>query len=194
MPDKGKKSKKDVECWGCGKKGHFRHQCRNPKKTDSKKGESKTDEPKREQSKSDGRANAAESDSESEGAWFMEDNDEFKVEDEGLSDLHQLSDSGSEDDDSVDFSQQSDDEDWFFNSPTNKVEQENVRLDSDSDEDVFDTIEELGDTVTSGDALVASDVSHPLHRTELYDSGCTNHISPFRNQFENFIEIPPKRF
>jgi hypothetical protein len=30
--------------------------------------------------------------------------------------------------------------------------------------------------------------------TELYDSGCTNHISPYQNQFENFKDVAPKEF
>ena len=30
--------------------------------------------------------------------------------------------------------------------------------------------------------------------TEVYDSGCTSHISPYRNDLENFVEIQPKAF
>jgi len=30
--------------------------------------------------------------------------------------------------------------------------------------------------------------------TELYDSGCTNHISPYRDQFKNFEDIVPRHF
>ena len=30
--------------------------------------------------------------------------------------------------------------------------------------------------------------------TELYDSGCTNHILPYHNQFENFEDIVPRHF
>jgi hypothetical protein len=106
-PEKGKKPRRDVECWNCGGKGHFRHQCKKPKKADSKNGESKKEEPKKEQGKSDGRANAAESDSESEGAWFLDDDDNESVaSDDSLPDLHQLSDSDSDDDDYTGF------EDW----------------------------------------------------------------------------------
>jgi len=53
-PDKGKKPRRDIECWNCGGKGHFRHQCKKPKKPDFKKGESKMEEPKKEPTKSDG--------------------------------------------------------------------------------------------------------------------------------------------
>jgi len=51
--DKGKKPRKDVECWNCSEKGHSCHQCKKPKKADSKKDESKKDESKKE-TKSDG--------------------------------------------------------------------------------------------------------------------------------------------
>lgn len=33
-----------------------------------------------------------------------------------------------------------------------------------------------------------------ISRTEVYDSGCTSHISPYRDDLENFVEIPPKPF
>src|SRR6266540_2414307 len=100
-PDKGKKPRRDIECWNCSGKGHFRHQCKKPKKPDFKKGESKTEEPKKEPTKSDSRTNAAESDSDSEGegAWFLDDDDNESVaSDDSLPDLDQLSDSDNEDD------------------------------------------------------------------------------------------------
>ncbi|PBK64764.1 hypothetical protein ARMSODRAFT_871061, partial [Armillaria solidipes] len=31
-------------------------------------------------------------------------------------------------------------------------------------------------------------------RAELYDSGCSQHLSPYRNEFQTYQEIPPKRF
>ena len=48
---------------------------------------------------------------------------------------------------------------------------------------------ELGDT--SGIALVALDSAKPSGSVELYDSGCTNHISPYRDRFINFRSIVP---
>jgi len=192
-PDKGRKPRKDVECWNCGGKGHFRHQCKKPKKqTESKKGESKTEEPKKpEQSKSDGRANAAESDSDSEGegAWFLEDDDNESIaSDDSLPGLQELSDSDDDDDGEAHTGFEDwepEEPDWFSDAP------------DDDDEDIVaerdeDTIENLGDV--SGEALAMTDSSKLTHRTELYDSGCTNHISPFREQFENYVDITPKRF
>ncbi|KAK0459896.1 hypothetical protein IW261DRAFT_1288708, partial [Armillaria novae-zelandiae] len=29
---------------------------------------------------------------------------------------------------------------------------------------------------------------------EVYDSGCTKHITPYREEMSNFVEIPPKVF
>ena len=52
---------------------------------------------------------------------------------------------------------------------------------------------ELGDT--SGIALVAlNSVKSGGVVTELYDSGCTNHISPYRDRFINFQSIVPRKF
>ncbi|KIJ45344.1 hypothetical protein M422DRAFT_166740, partial [Sphaerobolus stellatus SS14] len=33
-----------------------------------------------------------------------------------------------------------------------------------------------------------------MSRTELYDSGCTMHMTPFRDELKDFTEIPPKSF
>ena len=68
----------------------------------------------------------------------------------------------------------------------------------DDDEDVViegencEEVEELGDT--SEVALVMVYSAKPREVTELYDSGCTNHISPYRDHFENFQNIVPQKF
>jgi len=33
-----------------------------------------------------------------------------------------------------------------------------------------------------------------LPRAEIYDSGCSKHLTPYRDALENFVEIPPKTF
>ena len=43
-------------------------------------------------------------------------------------------------------------------------------------------------------ALVAVNSAKPGAMSELYDSGCTNHISPYRDRFENFENIVPRKF
>ena len=63
---------------------------------------------------------------------------------------------------------EADDEDWFSE-------------DSDESKDVF---------MAANEAKPSPDGV----RIELYDSGCTQHISPNCNQFEKFQDIPPKAF
>ena len=51
---------------------------------------------------------------------------------------------------------------------------------------------------TSEDVLVADEPSksgqYAFVQAELYDSRCTHHISPYREDFESFVEIPPMSF
>ena len=178
-PDKGKKPRKDVECWNCGDKGHFRHQCKKPKKIEPKE-ESKTDNSKKDPKKpsKDGRANAAEPESEDEEAWFLEDDDDDL---DSLPDLHQLSDS--EDEGEGEPTGIWDELDWLSDS---------VSGETGDDSGDSDATEDLGETL--GEAFITTDTPSPANRTELYDSGCTNHISPFRDQFKNYSAISPKRF
>jgi hypothetical protein len=54
-------------------------------------------------------------------------------------------------------------------------------------------VEDLEDT--SGEALVVAETVKSNGTTaELYDSGCTNHISPYRNRFENFERTSSRSF
>jgi len=66
------KARANVECWGCGEKGHFKWQCKNPK----------VDEKSKEDEKEV--AGTVESDSEGEGAWAVED-DEVSIVSRGAS-------------------------------------------------------------------------------------------------------------
>ena len=124
----------NVECWGCGKMGHFKNKCPNPKKDE------KTTK---------AAANAVVSDEE-EGAWAAIEVAEA---------------------------------DWFC--VDDEVDEVGVKGES---EEAVETAE-LGDT--SGVALVALNSAAPEGLVELYDSGCSNHISPYRDRFENFKTIIP---
>ena len=53
-------------------------------------------------------------------------------------------------------------------------------------------VEDLGDT--SNEAFVVAETVESSGTAELYDSGCTNHISPYRDQFENFERTAPRPF
>ena len=53
-------------------------------------------------------------------------------------------------------------------------------------EDIFGDI--------SGEVFVAAETVQASAKTELYDSGCTNHISPYKSDFNNFQTIETRHF
>ena len=57
-------------------------------------------------------------------------------------------------------------------------------------------VEDLGDTSDSDEdkAFVIAETVESSGTAELYDSGCTNHISPYQSQFENFEQTSPRSF
>ena len=194
------------ECWNCGEKGHFKYNCPHPKK--------ETNPPKY-----TGTANAAaESDSEGDGVWAIEsdsDSDssapifegawgvDIDLDDQmlALEDLVDLDEVGVDVASSFDGASDSDgsffgEQDWFSEPEEvagepeglpNKVHEDGGS--SSSGQENHDALEE---------AFVAVDPLKPgqyaLVQAELYDSGCTRHISPYREDFESFTEIPPMSF
>jgi hypothetical protein len=181
-------------CWGCGDKGHFRDKC--PKK--SKDGKESKDSPK------SGSANAAVGinlDSEGEGAFATVAVDDYES-DDSMPDLEVVSDSDS---DSESKSGILTDNDWFSDAVDEEVGDQDCSEGSEWDpndlfEDSAPAVNVLFALVDPGApehiaALIsASNNAGETLRTEIYDSGCTCHISPYRNDLENFIEIPPKPF
>jgi len=112
----------------------------------------------------------------------------FRSEPVGHSKVLQVSDSDSDDDDEAcagfeDW--KTEETDWFSDVPND--DEKDVVAEWDTD-----TVKDLEDA--SGETLVTTDSSKLTHRVDLYDSGCTNHISPFREQFENYVNILLKRF
>ena len=190
----GKKDRSKIECWNCGEKGHFSSKCDKPKKSkDSSKSTAKSD------SKKEGTsavANVAESSSDDEGAWAAE---EVVATSGGVDWFDDVVDAV-EDVDGVDG-----ESDWFEEAVAS-VDDDLPELlclsdseDERSDEEECETgesggviVEDLGDV--SGEAFVVAESVQPAGVAELYDSGCTNHISPYRNQFENFQNITPRHF
>jgi hypothetical protein len=181
-------------CWGCGDKGHFRDKC--PKKL--KDGKESKDSPK------SGSANAAVGinlDSEGEGAFATVAVDDYES-DDSMPDLEVVSDSDS---DSESKSGILTDNDWFSDAVDEEVGDQDCSEGSEWDpndlfEDSAPAVNVLFALVDPGApehiaALIsASNNAGETLRTEIYDSGCTCHISPYRNDLENFIEIPPKPF
>ena len=46
----------------------------------------------------------------------------------------------------------------------------------------------------SGEVFVVAESAQAAGMAKLYDSGCINHISPYRSQFENFQGTTPRNF
>lgn len=100
---------------------------------------------------------------------------------------------------------ESDEESVLSNSEMPELE--SVTLSADSlDNSNLDNIDfEEGDWFSCADCLdipepilMATEPARPGQyayvRAEVYDSGCTKHISPYRDDFRNYAEIPPKAF
>jgi hypothetical protein len=181
---KGKKEHKPRGvCWNCGEKGHFKDKCPKPAK------DTKHHSPKK-----GGSANAAvEDDSEDEAAFFVEGDED------DLPELQTVSDSDSEGSDSE---PDGDSEgDWFSEIGDGdegsgwKTEE---LFEADSSEcgslvsvDSNSEASDLDETAVNVDA---GSVTDHIPCVEVYDSGCTRHITPYRDAIENFVEISPKAF
>ena len=194
-----------VECWNCGEKGHLKYNCPNPKKDDSPK---KT-----------GSANAAaESDSDGNGVWAVDTNcdsdglmttlDEVSdSEDEGHEvgivdefDVGEVDEFDVDVPSSFDGASESDgsffgEEDWFSEPEevSRNIEDDILRNtynnESTSDQEDYSIPDEA---LTAAEPLKSG--QYAFVQAELYDSGCTRHISPYREDFESFAEIPSMSF
>jgi hypothetical protein len=173
---KGKPRYPHGVCWNCGKKGHYKDKCPDPVTTT---GKTAAKDPKKEvvPSKSDS-ANTVESDSESEAAFLMT-CDTDSVESDNLGDGDWFDEVAK-----LDFKEK----DWFSDEEEDECFSSN------------DSLENPPLSDTSDVALVAAELASAENRrntqtrAELYDSGCTKHISPYRDDLIDFIDIPPKSF
>ena len=190
---KGRDSSK-VKCWNCGEMGHFRNKCPKPKKTKASLTAPATVNPKTTTDATSRTANTIKTMSDEEGAWVGEEmviEDWFREAIEAdyaeMPKLVEASDSKEEENLAV-----LEDELRF----EEIVEEEGVcKMTSDESEDKVedkDTAEEFGDM--SGEAFVMAELVQAAGMAKLYDSGCTNHISPYRSQFENFELVAPQCF
>ena len=157
-------------CWNCGEKGHFKNKCPKPVKKDDS-------------SKNSGGANAAiASNSEREGAFFMEPESDIDSDLPG-------SKGGYEEDG----------EDWF-----SEVNEEKAGSGMDTEELSEIDWSKCGSLV---DVDLDSDAAKPNEfaahvsagnvdapHAKIYNSGCSKHLTPYRNALEHFVEIPPKLF
>ena len=200
----GKKAggKSNIECYNCHKKGHIKPDCwakGGGKEGQGPKGKGKS-QPKKEQA-------AAATDSD-DAAWMASDcgsadtilndcadifdglfEDEAKITDDDLPGLCTSSDSSSDDDDIPELvtcsdSESDDSDDDDDNSPYEWIRNRARGLLVEDDEGEAHTQYES--------ALLAHDCEHTPIETELYDSGASRHMSPYRNKFINFVSIIPK--
>ena len=163
-------------CWNCGDKGHFKDKCPKPpadKKNDSSKSKGST-------------ANTAiRSDLEEEGAFFME--PAFG------------SDSDSDGNESDDGGYDSDNDGWFSKRGSDRAgsdweTEELSGVDSSEHGSLVDVDLDLV-VATEPDELAAlvgvGKVDLPC--AEIYDPGCSKHLTPYHDALKNFAETPPPK-
>ena len=173
---KGKAKYPRGVCWNCGKKGHYKNKCPEPAAEKSAKDPKKEVIPKKTES-----ANTAESDSESEAAFLVSyDSDSVESDifgDRDWFDEVAMLDSG--------------ESDWFSEGEVDESIPSVLdihSLDNPTLSDTSDVVEVATESVSPEDRRDAG------VRAELYDSGCTKHISPYREDLIDFADIPPKSF
>jgi hypothetical protein len=169
-----RKPKPRGECWNCGETGHFRSKCPKPLKQKSK-------DPKAETS----HAATDWDDLWEDGAFSIqelvenESSDDFK----DMPDLVIVSDSEDEL------------EEGEIEDELEEGELEDVHDDSDLwyyDHD--DDDDEAYQPELYDESCFVDDDGAPKPTKELYDSGTTRHISPYKHLFNDFTEIQPRSF
>jgi len=181
-------------CWGCGDKGHFRDKC--PKKL--KDGKESKDSPKGSSANATVGVN---SDSEGEGAFAAVAVEDYES-DDSMPDLEAVSDSDSDDEPDGGVVT---DNDWFLDAADEGARDRECSEGSDWDpDDLFEdsmpavdapfALEDPGIPGHVAAFVSASSNAGNTSRTKVYDSGCTSHISPYRNDLKNFTGIPLKPF
>lgn len=190
-PGKGKSKKPRGVCWNCREKGHFKDKCDKPLKPSG--GEKGTSTKK---SSSVNAAVETDSDSELEAAFFVLPGTDFNV--DSMPNLQVVSDSseGSDVGDMPDgeddwFSEVAEDEivdcNWFSEELSEADWSESsslISVDSDSECVVEDVVAQVG----AGDDPVNSP------HAKIFDSGTSQHLSPYQNDIKNFTTISPKPF
>ena len=91
--------------------------------------------------------------------------------------------------------------DWFEELVAEELLKEKDDKCADEFKLIEDVSEEIGGEVieeafgdVSGEAFVVAETVQTLAKTELYDSGCTNHISPYKSDFNDFQTIETRHF
>ena len=174
---KGKECKPHGVYWNCREKCHYKDKCTKPVKQ-------KKNPPKK--SSTAAAANAViESDSGGEGAFFMED-----INDDDMPDLQDVSDSkrGSDDKDDDEGSN------WFtdIEETSGCVSEEQSEVDWSETSSFVDLDLEAVEIDEYVAQVGATNTNIP--RAKIYDSGCSKHLTPYRDALKNCVNIPPKSF
>ena len=172
-------------CWNCGDKGHYKDKCPKPAKMSVNKGGSQ---------KNNGTANVAiESDSKTKCAFMA---DELWDSDLELPPLLSNIDSGSDAESTGDCKG-----DWFSEiSDDSDGECETVLLPETDESDGFSLASgDLNhiDTDLDDAHAVCVEVEETLGTSpcvEVYNSGCTTHITPYQDAVQNYVKITPRLF
>jgi len=165
----GGKSKRKPrgECWNCGSKDHYANKC---------------PEPKKEKKSSSGSANVAcDSDSDGGGVFIA-----HSISSDSDDEIPGLIDVPDSDDECIPGADESCD--WF-----SVVDEDEYPFGRSSYSSSWD-FDEIFEETASAAAVSNSQSAESMLRTELFDSGCTTHMTPYRDELENFKEIPPKLF
>ena len=182
----GKKSKKGIECYNCHKKGHIAKDCWSPSGGAEGKGSKEKDKDKGKGKEKEVAANVDEKgshhDDDSDAVWMVSIGD-------GNNDVTQwLSDCGGRNDVAKY-------ELWMEDEITadgaNNMEA-NESVDSFSVDELL--VEDLGDEPMG--IFMAATLTNPSilssSETELYDSGASQHMSPYKHKFFNYVPIQTK--
>src|SRR6202522_3449770 len=205
---RGKRDMSKINCWNCGESGHFSSKCNKPRKSKDSELSVKPD-PKKEGTS----AAAVDSSSDDEGAWAAE---EVVGQNAVVDWFQEVVDSENE------AASIGDVADWFEDVVAAVGTGECLDLATESKSGAYDDLPDLlylsdseaeGDEEeeessscggrdvsiedlldTSGEAFVVAESVQTTGMAELYDSDCTNHISPYKSQFENFQFTTPRHF
>ena len=168
----GKRDMSEINCWNCGKPDHFSLKCKQPKKSKDSKSSGTTNS----KEGTSAAVNAVDTSSDDEGAWAAEEISSDSEASDWLEDV------------TCDKDECSGAVDWFEEEVAagegfeERLNREVGSLD----------VEEFRDA--SGEVFVVAESVQTVGMAELYDSGCTNHISLYKNQFENFQSITLHHF
>ena len=175
--------KEERTCFNCGKKGHLKRNCwakGGGKEGQGPKGKKKAGEK--------GKATAATTNSDDfDGAWtvIVDDSEDIELSSDEEDIYRELfDDDGEEIPSLLDMSDSDDDEEY-----------ENIPFPDDGDfDEIYYTVDGGEDafTTTYGYAMLVDEESQPTIKTELYDSGASRHMTPFRDDIVNFVSIVPK--